>query len=70
LGQVELLGTQYEDDTLATGFGAHIARPLLRNAYRPDLTEEEARKVILDCMRVLFYRDARTINKVSSRMPQ
>lgn len=64
LGQVELLGTQYEDDTLATGFGSYIARPLLRDAYRPDLTEEEAKKIVLECMRVLFYRDARTINKV------
>jgi len=64
LGQVDLLGTQFEDDTLATGFGSHIARPLLRNAYNENLTEEEARKIVLDCMRVLFYRDARTINKI------
>jgi 20S proteasome subunit beta 7 len=29
------------------------------------LTEEEAIKIIDDCMRVLFYRDARAMNKVS-----
>jgi len=64
LGQVDLVGTTFEDHTLATGYGAYIARPLLRKAYRPDLTEDEARAVLEDCMRVLYYRDARTINKV------
>ena len=49
---------------MATGYGAYIARPLLRNAYKPDLSEEEARKILEDSMRVLFYRDARTINKM------
>merc|ERR1712137_1515531 len=64
LGQVDLLGTQYEDTTLATGFGAYLARPLLRKAYRDDLTLEEARKIIVNCMRVLFYRDARALSKI------
>lgn len=64
LGQVDLYGTAFQDTTLATGYGAHIARPLMRKAYRPDLSEEEARKVLEDCMRVMFYRDARTINKI------
>jgi len=64
LGFADSVGTSFEDDTMATGFGAYIARPLLRNAYRPDLTEKEARAVLESCMRVLFYRDARTINKI------
>ncbi len=64
LGQVDLYGTAFQDTTLATGYGAHIARPLMRKAYRPDLSEEEARKVLEDCMRVMFYRDARTINRI------
>jgi 20S proteasome subunit beta 7 len=46
LGQVDLFGTQIQDDTLATGYGAYMARPLLRKAYRENLTEEEAKKVI------------------------
>ena len=62
-GQCDLYGSAFEGDTLATGYGAYIAQPLLRKAYRPDLTEDEARKVLVDCMRVLLYRDARTINK-------
>ncbi|KNC51536.1 uncharacterized protein AMSG_07435 [Thecamonas trahens ATCC 50062] len=64
LGYVDLQGTHYEDETVATGYGSYIARPLLREAYRDDLTEAEARKVLEDAMRVLFYRDARTINRI------
>jgi len=66
LGQVDLYGTAFEDTTLATGYGAYIAKPLLRKAVelKPKLTEEEAKKVLEDCMRVLFYRDARAINRI------
>jgi 20S proteasome alpha/beta subunit len=64
LGSVDLHGTSFEEKAIATGFGAHLALPLLRNAYRPDLTQGEAEKVIEDCMRILFYRDARAFNRV------
>lgn len=66
LGYVDLLGTTYQATTIATGFGAHLAQPLLRKAVegREDtLTEEEAKKIIEDSMRVLYYRDARSLNK-------
>lgn len=65
---VDLLGTTYSASTLATGYGAHIAQPLLRKSVegREDtLTEEEALKIIENSMRVLYYRDARSINKVT-----
>ncbi|EIW77841.1 proteasome endopeptidase complex beta subunit [Coniophora puteana RWD-64-598 SS2] len=66
LSYVDLLGTTYTASTLATGYGAYIAQPLLRKAVEgkeDTLTEEEARKILEDSMRVLFYRDARSINK-------
>ncbi|KAJ3555118.1 hypothetical protein NM688_g2756 [Phlebia brevispora] len=66
LAFVDLLGTTYSASTLATGYGAYIALPLLRKAVEGrenTLTEEEARKILTDCMRVLFYRDARSLNK-------
>jgi Proteasome subunit len=68
LSFVDLLGTTYSASTLATGYGAHIAQPLLRKSVegREDtLTEEEAHKIIQNSMRVLYYRDARSINKVN-----
>lgn len=64
LGQVDLHGTFFEDNTIATGYGAYIARPLLRQAYKPDLSEKEARDILERCMRVLYYRDARAINRI------
>ncbi len=65
LGSVDLYGTTYLENMLATGFGMHMAVPLLRKNWRPDMEEADARKLLEDCMRVLYYRDARTINKVS-----
>jgi len=64
LGYVDLHGTTYQDNEIATGFGAHVARPLLRNAWKKDLTREEAHVVLTKCMEVLFYRDCRAINRV------
>ncbi|KII84727.1 hypothetical protein PLICRDRAFT_126612 [Plicaturopsis crispa FD-325 SS-3] len=66
LAYVDLLGTTYTASTLATGYGSYIAQPLLRKAVegREDtLTEDEARKIIQESMRVLYYRDARSLNK-------
>lgn len=68
LAHVDLLGTTFSSPTLATGYGSHLAQPLLRKAVESKstpLTREEAEAVISDCMKVLFYRDARSINKVS-----
>ena len=65
LGYIDLYGSSYEDNVTATGFGQHLAIPLMRNAWKEDLTREEAQAVLEDCMRVLYYRDGRTINKVS-----
>eukprot|EP01112_Ceratiomyxa_fruticulosa_P001656 TRINITY_DN1182_c0_g1_i2.p1 TRINITY_DN1182_c0_g1~~TRINITY_DN1182_c0_g1_i2.p1 ORF type:complete len:263 (-),score=42.98 TRINITY_DN1182_c0_g1_i2:216-1004(-) len=63
LGTVDLQGTCYKEDYIATGYGAYIALPLIRHAWRPDLTRDEAVKLVEDCLRVLFYRDARASAK-------
>ncbi|KAB5589006.1 20S proteasome subunit beta [Ceratobasidium theobromae] len=66
LGYVDLLGTTYSASTISTGYGSMIAIPLLRKAVegREDtLTEEEGKDILIDCMKVLFYRDARSLNK-------
>ncbi|GAA95300.1 uncharacterized protein L969DRAFT_58091 [Mixia osmundae IAM 14324] len=69
LGYVDLLGTTYSSPTLATGYGAYIAQPLLRKAYEDKhaagqkLTKDDAEALLRKCMKVLFYRDARSLNK-------
>ena len=64
LGVVDKIGTAYEDDVLATGFGAYIALPLMREKYRPDMEEGEARALLMDCLGILFFRDCRALNPV------
>jgi len=64
LGVVDLRGTAYTDDIVATGFGSHLAMPILRNKWRPDLSEGEAVAVLEDCLRVLFYRDCRAVDTI------
>ena len=39
--------------------------PLLRKAWREDLTEADARKILEDVMRVLFYRSCTASNKIT-----
>lgn len=69
MGYVDLLGTKYESNTIATGFGAYLAAPLLRDAVETrgggeQLSEEEARALLERCMTVLWYRDARSTDMI------
>ncbi|KAJ3105148.1 Proteasome subunit beta type-7 [Phlyctochytrium planicorne] len=69
LGYVDLQGTTYHSESIATGYGAYIAQPLLRKAIDlaggyQNITEADAVKLIDDCMRVLYYRDARSLDKI------
>jgi len=64
LGLVDKIGTTYEDDYIATGFGSYLALPILREKWTADLSEGEARGLLEDCMRVLFYRDCRALNRI------
>ncbi|XP_064355155.1 proteasome subunit beta type-4 [Dromaius novaehollandiae] len=65
LGYVDMLGVAYEAPTLATGYGAYLAQPLMREVLekKPSLTKEEARDLIERCMKILYYRDARSFNR-------
>lgn len=65
LGYVDMLGVAYEAPSLATGYGAYLAQPLMREALekKPVLSQSEARELVERCMRVLYYRDARAFNR-------
>lgn len=70
LAAADLLGTTYSAPSLATGFGSMLAQPIMRR-HAPDeeaarkLTREEAISIVKECMKVLFYRDARSLDKYS-----
>lgn len=66
LAYADLLGTTYSSPSLATGFGAHLAQPIMRRAVpneaaSRELSKEQAVECIKECMKVLFYRDARSM---------
>ena len=70
LASVDLLGTTFSSPSLATGFGAHLAQPILRTilpdeAAVENVTREQAVEKVKECMKVLFYRDARSMDKYS-----
>ena len=70
LSSVDLLGTTFSSPTLATGYGAHLAQPLLRKLVDDEdkvelVTREAAVAAVKECMKVLFYRDARSMDKYS-----
>ncbi|KAK4414026.1 Proteasome subunit beta type-4 [Sesamum alatum] len=64
LGTVSMIGVHYEDNHVATGFGNHLARPILRDEWHENLTFEEGVKLLEKCMRVLLYRDRSAVNKL------
>ena len=70
LASADLLGTTFSAPSLATGFGAHLAQPILRRvvpdeASSQNLDRETAVNAVKECMKVLFYRDARSMNEYS-----
>ncbi|KAI0200347.1 proteasome endopeptidase complex, beta subunit [Astrocystis sublimbata] len=70
LAAADLLGTTYTSPSLATGFGSMLAQPIMRRlvpdeASVKDITREQAIECVRECMKVLFYRDARSLDSYS-----
>ncbi|KAE8400057.1 nucleophile aminohydrolase [Aspergillus pseudonomiae] len=70
LSSADLLGTTYSAPHLATGFGAHLAIPILRRLFpeeKPleEISKGEAEAALRECLKVLWYRDARSLDKYS-----
>jgi len=63
LAFVDHQGTYFEENYLATGFGAYLAMPLLRNDWSPNITKEAATELIMKCLKLCFYRDCRAYPK-------
>jgi 20S proteasome subunit beta 7 len=65
LGVVDNIATAFQDKFIATGYGEYIAMPLLRTGWEENMSEAKARALLETCMRTLYYRDCRTINRIS-----
>lgn len=65
LGYVDKLGVAYTDPCIATGYGSYIVLPIMRDALEknPNLSVAEGRELLERCLVVLYYRDARSLNR-------
>ena len=52
LGVVDKLGAAFEEDFMSTAYGVYFCLPLMRSLYHPDMTEDEARSMLEECVRV------------------
>eukprot|EP01012_Entosiphon_sulcatum_P011317 TRINITY_DN1683_c0_g1_i1.p1 TRINITY_DN1683_c0_g1~~TRINITY_DN1683_c0_g1_i1.p1 ORF type:complete len:234 (-),score=51.05 TRINITY_DN1683_c0_g1_i1:25-699(-) len=67
LGVVNDVGTTFvEKDCFATGFANYVALPLLRKfcEENPKRTREQAMTIVEEAIRVNYYRDARSLDKI------
>ncbi|OMP09376.1 Proteasome, subunit alpha/beta [Corchorus olitorius] len=63
LGTVSMIGVNFEDDHVASGFGNHLARPILRQEWHENLSFEDGVRLLEKCMLILLYRDRSAVNK-------
>lgn len=64
LGSVDLYGTKVEGNFFATGLASHYCQVLMQNAWKADMSEQEARTLLEECMRVMFYRDKKATDEI------
>ena len=64
LGTSDYHGTKIEADFFATGLGLHYCQVLLQNRWKADMSEADARLLIEDCMRTMFYRDKKAHDNI------
>lgn len=64
LASTDKLGTPFVCDYVATGFGLHFAQPVLESEWKKDMSYDDARTLLLKCLRICYYRDARAGYKV------
>jgi 20S proteasome subunit beta 7 len=64
LAVIDMLGNTYEGNHLVTGLAHYFNNVLFANKWRPDISESEARSLIEECLRVLFYRDCKASDRI------
>lgn len=66
LGTVDMYGTKLEvKDFALSGLSLYYCQAFVQSRYSPDLSYEDAQKIVEDCIRVLFYRDKRAIDTIN-----
>ncbi|KAK6587801.1 hypothetical protein RS030_81177 [Cryptosporidium xiaoi] len=65
LYSVDHFGTRFQDEFVASGLSEYLGVTLLRDRFKPDMTFDEAKNMLEDCMRNSFYVECK-----GSRMVQ
>lgn len=63
LSSIDMRGCAYQNYAVATGMARHLALPLIHE-QKPkgrEFSLSEASRLIRDCMKILYYRDTRSI---------
>eukprot|EP01147_Barroeca_monosierra_P006495 gene6495-9368_t len=65
LAYTDKLGVAYEEQAISCGYGSYIALPLMREVIEKGekLTKDDAVNLLQKCLQVLWYRDARSLNR-------
>ncbi|KAI6695118.1 hypothetical protein NL676_022828 [Syzygium grande] len=65
---VSMISANFEDNHLATGFGNHLARPILHGDFNENLSLEDGVKLLEKCVHVLLCRGRSAANKLQERI--
>jgi ribosomal protein S15P/S13E len=64
-GMVSMIGVQYSDACVCTGFASHLALPLLRQYQKSDMSEADAAALMKEALRVRGHVNMQHVNQHS-----
>jgi 20S proteasome alpha/beta subunit len=60
-----MLGVHYDDRQICTGFASQLAYPMIRDRQPANLGEQDAKKLMMDSLRVLCLpQHCKTLNRL------
>ena len=57
-------GTSFVDNFMANGFALHVAIPILRRHWRPDMTQAEATTLLETCLTTQWYMHTKGYHRI------
>ncbi len=61
---IDTFGTLFEDNFLFGGIAQYMCQVLIQNKWKPGLELNEAKELIIQCMKVCFCRDTRASDEI------
>eukprot|EP01017_Pseudomicrothorax_dubius_P039234 TRINITY_DN5985_c0_g3_i2.p1 TRINITY_DN5985_c0_g3~~TRINITY_DN5985_c0_g3_i2.p1 ORF type:complete len:201 (-),score=64.11 TRINITY_DN5985_c0_g3_i2:154-756(-) len=64
LAVIDPFGTPLQKTAVLTGYARYLCPPIVQNYWDETADEEKARRVVEECFKVLFYRDAKAVDRI------